>query len=163
MTMLTDIGDFHRLFELRYQGPPRQLPKELSDFRVKFLVEELDEYTESVDDLESELKENEPDPEEVTRLLAKQLDALVDLVYVAFGTAYLQGFSIGEAWERVHRANMKKIRTERVEDSKRGSTFDVVKPRGWVPPKLEDLVYHHAHRPMIPVNPHQKDMFNEPS
>ncbi len=72
--------------------------------------------------------------------LEKQLDALVDLMYVLLGTSYLQGFDLKEAWNRVHAANMTKIRTERADDSKRGSVYDVVKPEGFRPPDLSDLV-----------------------
>jgi predicted HAD superfamily Cof-like phosphohydrolase len=72
--------------------------------------------------------------------LVDQLDALVDLAYVVLGTAYLHGFRFNEAWRRVHAANMAKVRAERAEQSARGSTFDVVKPPGWKPADLSDLV-----------------------
>jgi hypothetical protein len=49
------------------------------------------------------------------------------------------GFNFEEAWRRVQEANMQKVRTARVVDSARGSTFDVVKPEGWTPPVLADL------------------------
>ena len=44
------------------------------------------------------------------------------------------GFDFDEAWKRVHKANMKKVRmkTER-------SPIDIVKPIGWKPPDLKDL------------------------
>lgn len=122
--MCADIKDFHTKFRLTYDGPPRQLPYELVTFRAIFMHEELQEYGLAVDD------EN----------LEKQLDALVDLVYVALGTAYLHGFDFNEAWRRVHTANMKKVRAESAVDSKRNSPFDVVKPEGWVAPDLSDLV-----------------------
>jgi hypothetical protein len=35
---------------------------------------------------------------------------------------------------------MKKVRALRAVDSQRGSTYDVVKPSGWVAPDLSDLV-----------------------
>ena len=119
--MMKDIKEFHEKFGLAYNGRPRDLSKELSDFRVHFMLEELDEYRDS-------------------NHLVDKLDALVDLVYVALGTAYLHGFDFDEAWRRVHEANMKKVRAEVATDSKRGSTFDVVKPDGWAPPDLSDLV-----------------------
>lgn len=124
MNLFGDITEFHQKFSLKYQGAPRALPKDLQKFRNLFLNEELKEYFHSVteEDLEG------------------QLDALVDLVYVAIGTAYLNGFDFNEAWYRVHKANMSKIRAERPADSKRGSGFDVVKPEGWQPPSLADLV-----------------------
>lgn len=121
MDLMKDIRDFHEKFEIDYEGPPRFLPDDLAGFRVKFLTEELNEFIHS-------------------EQLETDLDALVDLVYVALGTAYLQGFDFNEAWRRVHEANMKKVRALSPADSKRGSTWDVVKPEGWQPPSLKDLV-----------------------
>ena len=116
-----DIRMFHEKYQLEYNGPPRSLPEELARFRTNFMQEELTEYNGSHD-------------------LHDELDALVDLVYVALGTAYLHGFDFNEAWRRVQSANMRKVRAERAGDSKRGSTYDVVKPPGWTPPDLSDLV-----------------------
>jgi predicted HAD superfamily Cof-like phosphohydrolase len=141
MTMFDDIIDFHHKFELLYIGPPRVLPEELAKFRTGFLAEELAEYCSDDKDthkyITSFIKANMT-PQNVS--LDKQLDALVDLVYVALGTAYLQGFNFNEAWRRVHAANMKKVRALRAVDSERGSTYDVIKPEFWVPPDLSDLV-----------------------
>lgn len=122
--LMPDILAFHQKFGLLYGGPTRALPVELATFRQRFMQEELDEYCEA--DAHGDK--------------AKMLDALVDLVYVALGTAHLHGFNFDEAWRRVHLANMAKVRVERPEDSKRGSGFDVVKPPGWTPPDLSDLV-----------------------
>lgn len=119
-----DIVEFHTKFQLQYEGPARLLDDNLSGFRQEFLHEELMEYGDGVDD----------------QNLAKQFDALIDLVYVALGTAYLQGFDFREGWRRVHAANMQKVRAQKKEDSTRNSTHDVVKPEGWVAPDLNDLV-----------------------
>jgi predicted HAD superfamily Cof-like phosphohydrolase len=127
-----DIVDFHHKFRLVYDGPPRPLPEELGEFRAKFLQEELDEYN-----FHREKINTDGDSLEHREGL---LDALVDLVYVALGTAYLHGFNFAEAWRRVQRANMAKVRAERADQSKRGSTFDVVKPEGWKAPDHRDLV-----------------------
>lgn len=122
--MFEDVRQFQLKFGLEYAGPPRVLPMDLTAFRVGFLHEEFKEYCEASDDGDTE----------------RMLDALVDLVYVALGTAYQHGFDFNEAWRRVHVANMAKVRVERASDSKRGSTYDVVKPPGWKPPDLSDLV-----------------------
>lgn len=125
--MLGMVREFHEKFELRYDGPPRQLPGDMGKFRRDFMLEEIDEHFNAEYDSD----------------LEKQLDALVDLAYVLFGTAYLQGFTpekFYEAFRRVHAANMLKVRALKAEDSKRGSTYDVVKPEGWQPPDLSDLV-----------------------
>lgn len=114
-----DIHLFHQKFGLLpVAAQPTALSAELSDFRVKFMQEELDEYRRAVasGDLEA------------------QHDALIDLVYVAMGTAYLQRLPFNTGWDNVQLANMKKVRALRAGDSERGSTFDVVKPPGWQPP-----------------------------
>lgn len=72
--------------------------------------------------------------------MEQQLDALVDLVYVALGTAALQGFDFEEAWRRVHASNMLKTRHSSTNPGKRNSRYDVVKPAGWIRPNLKDLV-----------------------
>lgn len=122
--MTVDIREFHERFEIGYDGPPRNLPADMLDFRVKFMQEELDEYRESAaaGDLEG------------------QFDALVDLAYVLLGTAYLQGFPFAKGWSEVHRANMTKTRAPSADASKRGSAYDVVKPSGWTPPQMMALL-----------------------
>jgi predicted HAD superfamily Cof-like phosphohydrolase len=138
--MLSDVRAFHEKYRIDYVGRPRFLPKDLLEFRLKFLHEELVEYHLNQLPLPGGVSDGI-----VTEHLAKQLDSLVDLIYVAIGTAYLQGFDIEEAWRRVHAANMTKIRTRRAEDSTRHSVYDVVKPPNFVPPDHTDLVRDHAH------------------
>ena len=134
--MLSDIREFHEKFGLAYDGPPRVLPKELREFRLRFIHEELDEYCAAVRGLNSLDKATEQEQ------LEAELDALVDLLYLTLGTAYLQGFLpiFAEAWKRVHQANMSKVRALSEKDSKRGSTYDIVKPPGWKAPDHSDLV-----------------------
>ena len=147
------VAEFHEKFGLGYGGPPRQLDDDLISFRIGFLIEELAEYSEAsgYKIIASELhhlsnlirKKNDyllQRSEE--RDLEKQLDSLVDLNYVSDGTAYLHGFDFDEAYWRVHQANMQKIRVEAktLEGSVRKSKYDVVKPDGWKPASLSDLV-----------------------
>lgn len=120
---VADIAEFHRKFGLEYVGHPRFLPEDIRQFRFDFMSEELTEYDNSGNDLE------------------QQFDALIDLVYVALGTAHLHGFDFREGWRRVHEANMRKVRCERPGDSLRGSTWDVIKPPGWTAPSLKDLCH----------------------
>ena len=119
--VIRDIQEFLTKFEMEYEGPPRHLPDHISAVRSELLREELREYLRAVEQ----------------GSLVDELDALVDLVYVALGNAVLHGFPFEEAWKRVHAANMQKVRGV----SKRGMKFDVCKPPGWTPPNLEDLVY----------------------
>ena len=142
--VVLDVDEFHRKYRIEYDGLPRALPEDLLNFRHKFLREELVEYTmHSRLALEAAEAGN---PEQVTIHLDEALDALVDIVYVAVGTAHFHGFDWDEAWRRVHQANMLKVRVAREEDSKRGSKYDVVKPTDWVPPCHLDLVHNHIHQ-----------------
>lgn len=133
-----DIREFHEKFGLEYDGPPRALPDAFREFRINFNQEEALEYQQS--SRKAAFMRTQDDFEQYTIALEDSLDALVDLTYVVLGAAYLHGFDFEEAWRRVHEANMAKVRTEREEDSKRGSSFDVVKPEGWQPPDHTDLV-----------------------
>jgi predicted HAD superfamily Cof-like phosphohydrolase len=144
MDLVRDLEEFHKKFGLEYNGPPRALPEELRKFRTQFLWEEWKEYRDASVALKTILGNN-PANGAIVTMLELQLDSLVDLVYVAIGTAYMQGFDFNEAWRRVHEKNMQKVRAERADQSKRGTTFDVVKPAGWTPPSHRDLVENHAH------------------
>jgi len=149
--MYEDIKNFHTKYQLQYEGTPRELPTDLALFRIGFMCEELAEYAvacgftaiaRQLNDLHQHIKvenrwlckQNE------VRNVEKQFDSLIDLVYVALGTSYMHGFDFDEGWRRVHEKNMTKVRVLRQEDSTRGSTYDVVKPKNWTPPDLSDLV-----------------------
>lgn len=89
-------------------------------FRIVAMQEELDEYSEA---------DNQVD----------ELDALVDLVVFALGTAERQGMLpiFEQAFNRVMMANCAK---EVGPNKKRGSfAIDLKKPEGWKPPVLDDL------------------------
>jgi predicted HAD superfamily Cof-like phosphohydrolase len=135
VTNFTDVGDFHRRFDLPHLGdgsPPRLLSPDEFKFRYEFLKEELTELFEahSCGDLPG------------------FLDALVDLVYVACGTAHLSGLPFDAAWDEVQRANLTKVRATSANDplSKRGHALDVVKPPGWVAPDIEGVLRRHEGR-----------------
>ncbi|HEX9428943.1 MAG TPA: nucleoside triphosphate pyrophosphohydrolase family protein [Candidatus Bathyarchaeia archaeon] len=151
-SFLTDVEDFHRKFELEYDGGPRELPRDLFLFRMGFMMEELAEYAISagythiarqLNELHEHIKKENrwlTSQNEGGRNLEVQFDSLIDLAYVLLGTVHLHGVDFHEGWRRVHGANMKKVRVENLSDSKRVSKYDVVKPRGWTPPDLSDLV-----------------------
>lgn len=142
--MMSDIESFHSKFGLHYDGLPRVLPTELLEFRNGFFEEETEEWFYSGAEANHHIGSlKKPEEAFYTDKLEGQLDGLVDLAYILLGTAHLQGITQAKwsaAWQRVHSANMKKIRALRADDSKRGSTFDVIKPPGWEAPKLTDLV-----------------------
>lgn len=120
------VDAFHHKFELQYKGSPRQLPPDLEQFRINFLEEEMHEIKVAADNGN----------------LADFVDGLVDLIYVAAGTM-LMCMDVNRAracFLQVQQANMSKERCLREEDSKRGSTYDVIKPEGWKPPNYDDIL-----------------------
>ena len=68
------------------------------------------------------------------------LDHVLDIALLCRREAISSGFYFDEAWKRVHGANMRKVRSKSKDEGKRGSTWDVVKPEGWCPPIMDDLV-----------------------
>lgn len=118
-SMLQKIVDMHDKFNIK--ADQVEFSQREKQFRIDCLSEEVSEYTEA------------DTPEE-------ELDALVDLVVFAFGSAERQGMIdvFEEAFNRVMAANMKK---ELGPNDKRGSfQIDLVKPEGWEAPCLKDLV-----------------------
>jgi len=121
--MIENVAEFHEKFGLP-TGIMDQLMQDsiAQDFRVKFLQEELNE-------LKAALAANDK---------VGVFDALLDLAYVTYGTALFAGINPTQwraGMRAVHCANMAKIRVAKAEDSKRDSTFDVMKPVGWVGPE----------------------------
>ena len=116
--LFKDIVAFHKKFKLGYSGPPRKLDIDIARARYRHQFEELQELSKAIH----------------TGDIEGTLDALVDTVYIALGTAYLMGIDFDKAWKRVHKANMNKIRC-----ATKRSPIDIVKPIGWKPPKLDDL------------------------
>ena len=113
MNQFKQVTEFHKKYQLEVN--PNNV--QLQHARITHMQEELNEYMYSVNINDRE----------------GQLDALIDLVYVAMGTAYFEGFDFDAAFQEVHRCNMKKIRksTDR-------SKWDVVKPEGWTPPNIKE-------------------------
>ena len=131
---------------------PLDDPQQAS-LRVKRLNEELDELSLAID----------------SQKMRDAADAVIDTIYVASGNIFLLGDKDGSIadhiylskevligviatlqrryralplqhlWDEVHATNMRKERgTEKT--SKYGTAYDVVKPAGWVPPFLDDIL-----------------------
>jgi predicted HAD superfamily Cof-like phosphohydrolase len=123
------VGDFHRKFELPVAGEhdnsPHMVDGDTAMFRLNFLFEEVNELRKGM---------NEQDIFQVA-------DALVDLVYVALGTAHYYGLPFDALFAEVQRVNMLKVRATSPEQSKRGTALDVVKPVGWIGPDIKRVLY----------------------
>ena len=123
--LIKNIDVFHKKFGFEKNekvGIPDD--NELVNFRTSFLMEELAEYTNAITKKDA----------------AGALDALVDIVYIALGTAWLFNLPFEKAWKEVQKANMSKIRAKS-KSKKRGTTFDVIKPKNWKAPDIEQIIY----------------------
>ena len=113
------IKDMHLKFGITHKHV--KWTDEEKDFRIIAMQEELDEY------IDAETKEDE-------------LDALLDLVIFAIGTAERQGMLdvFEEGYKRVMHANCLK---QVGKNAKRNNfSVDLIKPQGWQAPDLSDLV-----------------------
>ena len=122
--LILDIDRFHKKFGFEKNnkvGIPDD--PELVNFRTSFLMEELSEYTNAI----------------VKKDTAGALDALVDIVYIALGTAWLFNLPFDKAWKEIQSANMKKVRAKD-KTGKRGTKFDVIKPKGFREPNIERII-----------------------
>jgi predicted HAD superfamily Cof-like phosphohydrolase len=122
--ILKDIDNFHKKYGFE-KNEKIDIPdnSELINFRTAFLMEELAEYTNAITKKDA----------------AGALDALVDIVYIALGTAWLFNLPFEKAWNEVQKANMSKIRAKD-KTGKRGTKFDVVKPKDWKAPNIEKII-----------------------
>jgi len=127
-SLFKQVGEFNKKFALPVAGKssePHLIPDIVAEYRISFLEEELSE-------LKSAYAAND---------LVEIADALVDIVYVALGTAHFYGLPFDELFEEVHQSNMTKIRAQHAVESKRNSGLDVIKPNGWRKPDLAIILH----------------------
>jgi predicted HAD superfamily Cof-like phosphohydrolase len=120
--LMKDIAAMHEKFGFNPGQTPILVDDLFMQMRLRFLCEEIDEMKEAL------RKDSDDD----------FLDGIIDLLVVAIGTAHLAGLFpvLEEAWDRVMAANMLKEKGQ----GKRGHPMDLVKPAGWKPPVMEDLI-----------------------
>lgn len=150
-----DVFAFHEKFGLINHVNPGHLTKAKLQERVEFMLEELLEFATAAGiavDVSAQraldgvciAHETSVSDGSTGQSLAGQADALVDLVYVALGTAVMLGLPWDPLWDDVQRANMAKVRGV----THRGHAVDVKKPEGWVGPQTQailDLAGYQAH------------------
>jgi len=156
-----DVAEFHMKMDIPRPTTPTVPADDVLQYRVLFMEEELDEFRQAMADFvrgrQAHLAGDELaiayPPTSQLKATAKMADALIDLVYVAMGTAYLMGLPWRDLWDEVQRANMAKERAASPEESAsktgRGHSLDVVKPVGWTPPDIEAILQRHGWRPSL--------------
>ena len=70
---------------------------------------------------------------------ADQMDGLVDLIYVTLNFASRKGWNLQPIFDAVHQANMAK-RDPVTLKFKRNEHGKIIKPDGWTPPNINDVV-----------------------
>jgi predicted HAD superfamily Cof-like phosphohydrolase len=97
------------------------LDTETLNFRAKFLMEEVSELVTAHQQKD----------------LVAAADAIVDIVYVAFGGAIEMGLPFDALWNAVHKANMSKIKVAPDDLGKRKFVHDLIKPADWMSPEIK--------------------------
>ena len=103
--------------------------KELLEFRMKLILEEVQELAEAGFQLEGNIDQGES-----YVLLQDFLKEMCDVVYVLKGTAVSFGMNFDKAYNLVHKANMSKYPFTKCEHGK------VLKGKNYKPPVLEECV-----------------------
>lgn len=94
------------------------LLSKLLEFRKDFLLEEMKEIGDAIDERDSD----------------GVVDGLIDLCVVAIGTLDLMGVDAHAAWDEVHRRNMEKERGVKPNRPNPLGMPDLIKPEGWIAP-----------------------------
>lgn len=122
MTVLSDqINEFRTKFRLHVASHPNLAPDESMRLHHRLITEEVSELFTAI---------QERDPVEV-------LDALGDIVYLAYGAAADCGYDLDAALHEIHASNMRKLVDGRVIYRPDGK---VLKPEGWAGPNLTPFV-----------------------
>lgn len=108
------VKSFHRKFLLPIADIPTLLNNERTLIRTGWMKEELEEFILSKD-------------------IADQTDAIIDLIYYALGTLVEMGVSPDNFFDIVHNANMKKISKDNIIIYGEGNKVE--KPKEWCDPK----------------------------
>lgn len=120
--MFNDVKLFCKKYALQIVKKPGLASKELMQARMIHLQEEVNEINKAY-------KQKD---------IVEIFDGLIDLVYVALGTAANMNLPFEKGWQKVHDANMKKVKATKI--TKRKTKHDVVKPKGWRHPNLKILL-----------------------
>lgn len=111
------VREFHERFGHKVGPSPAPLSAAERLVRAGFLREELQEFVDADD-------------------LVDQVDAMIDLLYIAYGNLVMMGVEPTRVFEAVHAANMNKLwpdgRPRWREDNGK-----VIKPLNWVGPEAE--------------------------
>lgn len=120
------VREFHEKMELAVDQP---FSKELLEFRMKLIFEEVQELAEVGMTIETNTNETER-----RVLLQDFLKEMCDVIYVIKGTAVSFGMDLDQAYDLVHKSNMSKFPFTKDDSGK------VMKGKNYKPPVLEECI-----------------------
>ena len=120
------VKEFHKKMKLAIDEP---YSKDLMNFRLKLIFEEVQELAEAALDIEDEHYK-----EEQIILMEVLLKEMCDVVYVVKGLAVSFGMDFDTAFDLVHKSNMSKLHLIKDASGK------VQKGLNYEPPSLEGLI-----------------------
>ena len=120
------VKEFHEKMELAIDQP---YSKELMDFRLRLLFEEIQELASAALDIETNTH-----TEERHVMMQDLLKEMCDVVYVIKGMAVSFGMDFDQAFDLVHKSNMSKLPLIKDANGK------VQKGLNYEPPILEGLI-----------------------
>tara|TARA_E500000305_G_C3937434_1_gene195802 strand:- start:291 stop:665 length:375 start_codon:yes stop_codon:yes gene_type:complete len=120
------VREFHKKMELAIDQP---YSKELMNFRLRLIFEEIQELASAALDIETNLNK-----EERHVMMQDLLKEMCDVVYVIKGMAVSFGMDFDKAFELVHKSNMSKLPLIKDANGK------VQKGLNYEPPILEGLI-----------------------
>ena len=120
------VKEFHEKMELAIDQP---YSKELMDFRLRLLFEEIQELASAALDIETNTH-----TEERHVMMQDLLKEMCDVVYVIKGMAVSFGMDFDKAFKLVHKSNMSKLPLIKDANGK------VQKGLNYEPPILEGLI-----------------------
>jgi len=120
------VREFHEKMELAIDQP---YSKELMDFRLRLLFEEIQELASAALDIETNTH-----TEERHVMMQDLLKEMCDVVYVIKGMAVSFGMDFDKAFKLVHKSNMSKLPLIKDANGK------VQKGLNYEPPILEGLI-----------------------
>jgi len=126
MTNFEKVGELHEKFSFHVSDNSGNLPStEVLLFRLRFLHEELGELIKAISDRDT----------------VEIADALVDITYVAMGTAHFCNLPWEDLFNEVHRSNIQKEKATKEHPSKRGfGDNDLIKPLWWTKPDIAGIL-----------------------
>ncbi len=134
---LADVRQFHTTFDVPVCDTPQVPDFPRVRLRLQLIDEEATETRLALFDTYGHAC-NGTEAHKLPELASE----LCDLLYVVFGTALEFGIPLGEVWEAVHAANMRKA----TGGVRRSATGKILKPDGWKPADIAAVLRRVAER-----------------